>query len=148
MLPKEQSPQKDEPSSQSMNISGSQLSGVNLNQAGHDATIANSSANSVKQNLQSEDVVLVLDEIKALLNAADIPPAEKQMSMTSVELAQQEAKKEEPNKSFMAELIKRATQVSSDATNAISAGSGFWDKAKPIIEKLLPYLGVGLTFFV
>ena len=59
----------------------------------------------------------------------------------------QEAKKEEPNKSFIAELVKRATQASNDATNAIDAGSGLWNKAKPIVEKLLPYLGVGLTFF-
>ncbi|MGD1863742.1 MAG: hypothetical protein ACFB0D_04230 [Phormidesmis sp.] len=147
MLPRDQSSRKDETSSQSISVSGSQVSGVNINQAGRDALITDSSANSDKQNLQQEDVILLLDEIKALLSAADIAPAEKQMSTASVELAQQEAKKEEPNKSFIAELVKRATQASNDATNAIDAGSGLWNKAKPIVEKLLPYLGVGLTFF-
>jgi len=146
MSPEQQSSEEKQPSSQSMNISGSQLSGVTFGQAGRDMIVTHG-ADSGKQDIQSEDVLSILNELKAILNAADIPLAEKQMSVMSVELAQKEAQKEEPNKSFIAELLKRATQVSNDATDAIDAGSSFWEKAKPIIEKLVPYLGIGLTFF-
>lgn len=146
MSPEPQSSEEKQPSSQSMDIRSSQLSGVTLGQAGRDVIVTHG-ADSSKQDLQPEDVVAILNELKALLSATDIPPEEKQMSVMSVELAQKEAQKEKPNKSFIAELLKRVTQVSKDATDVIDAGSGFWEKAKPIIEKLLPYLGIGLTFF-
>lgn len=145
MSPEQQFPKEAQPA-QSMSISDSQLSGITLGQVGRDMIVTHSTDND-KQGLQPEDVASLLNELKALLSAANIPLAEKQMSVVSVELAQKEAQKEEPNKSFIAELLKRATQVSSNATDAIDAGNGFWEKAKPIIEKLLPYLGTGLTFF-
>lgn len=146
MSKEQQSSKENQPSSLSMNLSGNQLSGVTVGQAGRDLVVTHG-ADSNKQDLQPKDVVSILNELKTLLNTTNLSPAEKQTSMISVELAQQEVEKESPNKSFVAELLKRAIQFSNNATDAIDAGNGFWEKAKPIIEKLLPYLGIGLKFF-
>lgn len=139
-------------SSQSISISGSQLSDVQIGgQAGRDLT-ANQSQQKVEgvaeKPLTSDDVANLLDQLKDLLQTSNLSEDEKAKAIRSIETAQDEVKANEPDKEFATKNLQRATKVLKEAGEAVEAGTSLWEKVKPILETVSPWLGVTATFLI
>ena len=55
---------------------------------------------------------------------------------------------EEPDKEFAAKNLQRATKVLKEAGETVEAGTSLWQKVKPILETVSPWLGVAVSFFI
>lgn len=139
------------PPSQSFTISGGQLSNVQIGGiAGRDITINQSQQigeSTAEKSLTPADVVALLDQLKAVLQAADLPDNDKTKAIRGVETAKDEVQADEPDKEFAAKSLQRATKVLKDAGETVEAGTSLWEKVKPILETVSPWLNVAAGFF-
>lgn len=151
MLPDPGYPQ-DQKNPQSINISGANISNVQFaGQAGRDINTSQSqqiSNEATSEPLTSDDVVIFLDEIEALLKGASIPEDKKAKAIRGVECARDEAREANPNKEFAVSNLQRVTKVLKGAGETVDAGASLWDKVKPILESLGPWLGVAAGFWL
>ncbi|GAB4376028.1 MAG: hypothetical protein Kow00121_22460 [Elainellaceae cyanobacterium] len=134
----------EEKPSQSINISGGQLSGVQLGGiAGGDITQNQQiSQGSAEKQLTQPDVANLIAELAALFRESGLPEAEKGKALKHLESAKEEVEAEEPDKEFALKNLQRATKVLKEAGETVSAGTNLWDKVKPIAEALAPWFGV------
>ena len=140
------------PTTQSISISGGQLSSVQIGGlAGRDLTVNQSQQMGVEtaeKSLTAADVVALLDQLKALLQAADLPENDKAKTLRSLETTQDEVQADEPDKEFAAKSLQRATKVLKDAGATVEAGTSLWQKMTPILETVSPWLNVAAGFFL
>lgn len=138
---KDMSSEAKSPQSQSVAISSSQISGQiglagqNLNQAQVDQTISSG-------NLTSEQVIQLLSQIEDIVRMSKISDTQKQSAIHYLGSAKEEAQQPQPDKDFAAKNVKRAAEIVKSTNETLSAGQGVFEKIKPLIEKLLPWLGV------
>lgn len=139
-------------SNQNINISGGQLSNVQLGgQAGRDLNVNQSQemgADSTGESLTVGEVSALLDQLKALLQSTNLPASDKERAVRSVETAKDEIQSEEPDKEFAAKSLRNATRVLKEAGETVEAGTGLWQKIKPILETVGPWLGITTSFFI
>ena len=151
MLPDPVYPQ-DQKTPQSFNISGANISNVQFaGQAGRDINTSQSQQigdAASSKSLTSGDVVVLLGEIEALLKRASIPENEKAKAIRGVECARDEAQEENPNKESAVSNLQRVTKVLKGAGETVDAGTSLWDKVKPILETISPWLGVAAGFWI
>ena len=136
--------------SQSISISGGQLANVQIGgQAGGDLNVNQTQqiGNGTAEQLTSADVITLLDQLKALLQASDLPDGDKTKAIRGVESAQDEVQADEPDKEFAAKNLQRATKILKDAGETVEAGTSLWQKATPILETVSPWLKVAAGFF-
>jgi hypothetical protein len=133
-------------SSQSISISGSNLTDSPIAQAqGHiNQSLQVGSDNSAKQ-LQSSDIIALLDQLKALLESSNLTGEQKEKAVLGVATAKNEATEEEPDKDFAGKGLGRTIQTLKQANEALTEGSSLWDKAEPILRKVLPWFGLALS---
>lgn len=139
----------EENTSQSLSISGSQLSGgAQIGQAGRDSYQNQqiSQGESEKQ-LTSADVLELMAKLEGLLKESALPNDQKEKAIKHLEAAKEEAKEDEPDKEYTAKSLQKATKVLKDAGETVDAGQGLWKKVEPIMSALLPWLGVVPHFF-
>ena len=144
-MPSEPSP------SQNINISGSQLSNVQVGgQAGRDlaATQSQQIASDASKPLTPADIEALLDQFEGLLQASALPAADREKAIRSLKTAKDEVTADEPDKEFAAKSLQRATKVLKDAGETVDASTGLWQKVKPILEAVSPWLGVATSFLI
>lgn len=138
--------------SQSLNIRGSHLSNVQIGgQAGKDQDINQTQSiieDVSKDSLTSTEVVELILEIEELFHNSDLSDSNKKKAIRHLKSANEVAQEEKPDKEFVAKSLLRATKVLEEAENTIDAGTSLWNKVKPIILRLSPWLGVAASFFV
>lgn len=137
--------------SQSISISGGQLSNVQIGgQAGGDLTVnqVQHIGDEAADQLTSADVITLLDQLKALLQASDLSDDDKTKAIRGIESAQDEVQADEPDKEFAAKNLQRATKILKDASETVEAGTSLWQKATPILETVSPWLKVAAGFFL
>lgn len=138
--------------SQSMNIGNGQVSNLLIGgQAGGDLNVTQSQQimqGDGGQEMGPAEVSSLLDQFKDILKASNLPDKDKEKAIRSVETAQDEVNSEEPDREFAAKNLQRATQVLKDVGSTVEAGTTLWDKVEPILKGLLPWLKVGIAFFV
>jgi len=148
-------PSASETNRQSFTISGSTLSGNvqlgntgdgNTTQAGRDVVSAGRDVvqGGSQPALTPEDVVALLQELKAVLQSASLPPATQEKALTYLETTEEEVQAEEPEKDFALKSFQRATQVLKDAGDTVEATTSLWEKVESIAEKLAPWFGVAV----
>lgn len=132
----------EENSSQSISISGSQVSG-RVALAGRDViqTEHNSQGEAEKQ-LTSTDVVELIAKIETLFRNSDLPEDQKEKAIKHLDTAKDEVQAKEPDKDYAAKSFQRATKILKDADEAVGVGQGLWKKLEPIATQLAPWLGV------
>ena len=137
----------DSKSSQSIHISGGEFSQVQIGQASGDVQQVFSVNKGSSDISTSEDVVATLQEIIGLLNDSQLSTEQKRKATRYVEAAKEAVTDDEPDKQYVAGSLQQATKVFKEASTAVAAGQGLWDKVKPLVTKLVPYLGVAASFF-
>ena len=131
----------------SINFSGSSASNVQIAQLrdGNVSQLQQVGTIDSAEQLQPSEVIALLEELSEILSSADIPKAQKDIAMRNVGSAMDVANEEEPDKDFGAKALKRVINLIKSAEETIDAGTGFVSKAKPVLEKLLPWFGLALT---
>lgn len=144
-LPENATMSSEPTDSQSISISGSNLTNSPIAQAKGNINQSQQigSGNSAEQ-LQLSDVVALLNQLKALLEESSLPEDQKQKAIRGVETAKDEAEAEKPDKEYAGKSLERATKVLKSANEVLGEGTSLWEKAAPIIKKVLPYFGIAL----
>ena len=142
----------EEKPSQSFNISGGELSNVNIGGiAGGDMNVNQSqqiSAGESAKELTSADVVKLIVQLEDIFRSASLPEAQTSKAIKHLETAKEEAQETEPDKEFAAKSLQRATKVLKEAGETVEAGTSLWQQVKPILKTLSPWLGVAASFFI
>lgn len=137
--------------SQTLNISGGQLTNVQIGGvAGQDLTAnlqQQVDQGQTEQPLMPNEVVALINELAVVLRQANLPAAETDKALKHLDVAREETEAPEPDKEFAAKSLQRATTVLKNAGETVDAGTGLWNKVEPIVSKLLPWLGVAASFF-
>ena len=142
----------EEKPSQSINISGGELSNVQIGGiAGDDMNVNQSQqigAGESDQKLTSADVVKLIVQLEDIFRSAGLPETQTAKAIKHLETAKEEAQETEPDKEFAAKSLQRATKVLQEAGETMEAGTSLWQKVKPILKTLSPWLGVAASFFI
>lgn len=134
--------------SQSINISGSNLSENQLGQAGRDQTQTQQiHQSSTEPELSQEKVLVLLANLEGLLKTAQMPQSEQERALRYLGAAKEEAKAGKPDKQFAADSLKKVAGVLKDTNETIETSQKIWDRVQPIFKQLLPWLGVATGFF-
>ena len=137
--------------SQSLNISGGQLSNVQIGgPAGRDLDVnqtQNINYGKSDDSLTKSNVVELIAQLEELFSSSDLPGKYKEKAIKHLESAKEEAQEDNPDKEFAAKSLQRATKVLKEAGNTVDAGTNLWSKVKPIISRLSPWLSVAVSFF-
>lgn len=138
--------------SQSISISDGQLSNVQLGgQAGRDfqaTQFQEISERVAGQSLTPAQVASLLDELKELLQRADLAKGDKEKAVRNIETAKDEVQAKDPDRKFAAKSLQRATTVLKEAGETVEAGTSLWQKVKPILETVSPWFGVAASFLI
>jgi hypothetical protein len=140
---------EDKPSSQSMSFRDSKMEKSQFGGlAGRDLNVTNTQQmGTAAKSLKPEDVEVLLSKLESLLKASDLPEEQKTKALQHIGTAKEEALAAEPDKDFAAKSLKRATTVLKEAGATVEAGTSLWDKVKPVLETLSPWLKVAAGFF-
>ena len=142
----------EEKPSQSINISGGELSNVQIGGiAGGDMNVNQSQqigAGESAKELTSADVVKLIVQLEDIFRSAGLPEAQTAKAIKHLETAKEEAQETEPDKEFAAKSLQRATKVLKEAGETVEAGTSLWQQVKPILKTLSPWLGVAASFFI
>lgn len=134
--------------SQNVNISGSKISGQ-LGVAGRDLSQTQQPIdNSAAKNLSQEEAIALLVKIESLIKEAGLPQAKQEQALRYLGSAQMEAKEENPDKEFTGTILKKFAGVLQETNETIEVSQSIWQKVRPILQQLLPWLGVAAGFFV
>ncbi len=140
----------EEKPSQSFSISGGQLSDVQIGgMAGQDMSVTQNQQIGTSESskpLTQADVVELIAQIEELFRSSGLPEAQTAKAIKHLEAAKEEAKEEKPDKEFAAKNLQRATKVLKEAGETVVAGTSLWQKVKPILETVSPWLGVATSF--
>ena len=138
--------------SQFISISGGQLPNVQIGgQAGRDLAMNQSQQigeGAADKTLALAEVTALIDQLKELLQESHLSESDKEKAVRSIATAKDELQAKEPDKEFAAKSLKRATNVLKDAGEMVEAGSTLWQKVKPILESVAPWLGVATGFLI
>lgn len=136
---------------QNISITGGQLSNVQIGgQAGRDLTIKSQqvSEGAPAESLSPTDIAALLDQLKTLLEDSALPESMKEKAVRNIEVTKDEVQQAEPDKDLAGKTLKRATDVLKEAGETVEAGTSLWEKMKPILETIGPWLGVTTGFFL
>lgn len=137
---------REETPSQSISISGSQVSGQ-FGQAGRDLNQTQLHSQDVaEKQLTPAEVAELIAQMEILFSNSDLSEEQKEKALKYLETAKEEIQETEPDKNFAAKRLQRAIKALKEA-NGIRAGQG-WQELERITSKLAPWFGVTLDFFV
>jgi hypothetical protein len=128
--------------SQSFTISGGQLSGVQIGQAGRDLTQRQNSQAETEKQLSPTEVVNLIAEIESLFHNSDLPEELQTKALKHLDYAKDAVREPEPDKNTTTASIQKATKVLKEANELCGAGSGIWSSLEPIAKQLAPWLGI------
>lgn len=142
----------DQNASQSINISGGQMSNVQIGgQAGGDLNITQSQQigdDFAEKQLSPTEVITLLDQLKQLIEETNLPASDKEKALRNIDTTKDEVQADEPDKKFAVKNLQRATKVLKEAGETVEAGTNLWQKVTPILETVSPWLGVAASFLI
>lgn len=143
----ESTPPPVEKPAQVLSIQGASVSGQ-IAQAGGNVTQTQHlhQGNSERQPTVPE-VVELIAQMERLIKTAALPDDQKNKATTHLAAAQEAAQETEPDKDYAAKSLQKAIKILKDANESVEAGQGLWNKVTPILQQLLPWLGVTAHFF-
>jgi hypothetical protein len=98
-------------SRQSMNVSGSTISGQ-IGQAGGDLTQTQyQSSGGAEKQLTTAEVIQLIGQIEGLLKSSALPDEQKNKVILHLETVKEEAEAKEPDKQYAAKSLQKATKI-------------------------------------
>ena len=138
-------------SSQYINISGSQLSNIQIGgMAGGDQTMVQfqqASPESPEKELSQSEVITLIIQMEELLSSSGLSEVQVQRALKYLATVQEEAAANEPDKEFATMNLQRVTRVLKESGETAEAGSQLWQRVQPIFKRLASWLGVAAGLF-
>lgn len=131
---------------QSMNFSGSTISGQ-VGQAGGDLHQTQYQNQDEVKQLTAAEVIQLIGQIESLLKNSALPDEQKNKAITHLEAVKEEVEAKEPDKQYAAKSLQKVTKVLKDTSETVDAGKNLWNSVEPILNKLLPWFSVASDFF-
>ena len=88
-----------------------------------------------------EEVIEMLSQIKALIEAAELPGEVKIAANANLQVAQKAAAQEEPKKEIALATLESMAETLEEASKTVEAGKTLWGQVKPILFKVAGFLG-------
>jgi CHAT domain len=142
----EKSVMQQEKPSQSLTISGSQVSGQ-VAQAGGNVTQTQHNQESPEQQRTITEVLESIDRIAALFKNSELSEELKNKAATHLEAAKEAVKEKEPDKDYAAKSLQKAVNILKITNDTVTASERLGNKVQPILKQLQPWLGVTAHFF-
>jgi CHAT domain len=139
--------QPREKPSQSLNISGGSLSGVNIGQnvGGNFNQSLNNSQGGTEKQLTTADVIHLITQIETLFKNSDLPFDQREKALKHLDTVKEEVEATEPDKEFAAKSFQRAIQILKQANEVFGVTTGILEKLKPIVSTLATWLGISVN---
>lgn len=141
---------KEQPKiSQSLTISGNQMSNNQIGQAGRDLIQNHQISQEIFCSIpSSEDVAKLLNQLEALLTTSSLSILEKKDVVRYIDNIRDEAKSEKPDKNIALKNSQKIISAVKKTSETIDAGQNILQKIKPIFEKLAPWLGIAVEMLL
>ncbi|MEO0455402.1 MAG: hypothetical protein AAF152_02300 [Cyanobacteria bacterium P01_A01_bin.114] len=141
-------------------ISGSTVSGVNINQGDNNRVVQGDCSHAVLgdhnqvQQIQGEaaaslsqgDIVALLARIEQMIGEADLPDETKDEAATYAKAAKKATEKETPKKETILTNLKSMGETLTEAGNTVDAAKTLWQRVLPMALKVGQWLGVAALF--
>lgn len=133
---------REEKPSQSISISGGQVSGQ-LGQAGRDLVQnQQNTQGSYEKQLTPNEVFELIAKIESLFSNSDLPEEQKKQALKHLDYAKDAVREKEPDKKTAATSLQKTIKVFKETNEVLGAGQGIWQKLEPIAKQLAPWLGI------
>jgi len=96
---------------------------------------------STQAQLSQAEVIEMLAQIKALIEAAELPGEVKIAANANLQVAQKAAAQEEPRKESALDSLENMAETLERASKTVEAGKTLWGQVKPILAKIAGWLG-------
>jgi len=112
---------------------------------GKDISISQQSAtsSSIEEQLTSSDVVVLIEQITALLREESSVYKEEVIAYLGA--AKAAVKEEQPNKNLIAANLGQAVEIIKQSDEVVNSGTNLWEKIDPLLSKLKPWLGIATS---
>ena len=130
--------------SQSQSISGTQITGSQVQQAQAGQTLNQSQAGNLatsQQGLSGAEVLKLLEELEAIVKTTDLPDSTKSKSLNCLQVAKDEVEEEKANKDLIASNLKRVSETLDTVNKTTDAGKSLWQKGQEVFKAIAPWLG-------
>jgi len=115
--------------------------------AGRDAYADQTAIQETTQRVSKDEAVNLLEQIEVLLKSANLPSKLEDGTLSYVQAAQGEARKEEPRKQLVTGNLEGAIELLKNASGAVDSAKELLGKLKEPVKKLAHWLGVAASFF-
>ena len=139
-------PPQEKPS-QVLSIQGATVSGQVAQAGGNVNQTQHIHQGSSERQLTVTEVVELMAQIEPLIKIAALRDDQKNKAKTHLEVAKESVQEEEPDKDYAAKSLQKAIKILQATNEGVEASQGLWHQVKPILQQLLPWLGVSSNFF-
>jgi hypothetical protein len=132
------------PSSQSQSISGTQITGSQVQQGQAGQVLAQNQTGDLSANQQritGAEVVKLLESLEVAVKAATMPENDAKEALGCLETAKREAGKENPDKEWAARNLKKMSETLETVNKATDTGKSLWQKGQEVFKAIAPWLG-------
>ena len=130
---------KEKNPSQSLSISGGNLSEVQIAQGNNvNQTQIIEQSNSEKI-LSSTEIIKLIEQLEALLKNSSLSDDKKLKATRHIAIIKDEVASKSPDKGYATKTLQKLLEV-------ITTVQEIWEKSQPIIKEMLPWFGVTAMF--
>lgn len=98
-------------------------------------------ATSASEQLTQQEVIQILAQIEQMICTAELPEDIKEEAAMYLGAAKKATEKEEPNKERVKINLEGMAETLQNASKTVDAGKNLWEKSKPILLKVVGWLG-------
>lgn len=132
------------PSSQSQSISGTQITGSQVQQGQAEQVLAQNQTGDLsvrQQGLSGTEVLKLLEDLEAIIKAADLPEKMISKSLNCLQVAKDETEEKNANKDLIAQNLKKVSEALETVDKATDKGKSLWQKGQEVFKAIAPWLG-------
>jgi hypothetical protein len=132
------------PSSQSQSISGTQITGAQVQQGQAGQVLAQNQTGNLsahQQGLSGTEVLRLLEDLEAIVKVADLPEKTTSKSLNCLQVAKNEAEEKNANKDLIAQNLKKVSEALETVNKATDTGKSLWQKGQEVFKAIAPWLG-------
>ena len=104
-------------------------------------TMSSQATAAGSEQFTQQQVIELLAQIEQMIHSADLPDNTKEEATTYLSAAKKATEKEEPNKERVKINLEGVAETLEKASKTVDAGKTLWEKSKPILVKLVGWLG-------
>jgi hypothetical protein len=133
--------------SQTFNNSGT-FTNSNVLQGDNRMTINTTGYPGTENTLSSQEIISLIENIHHTLKAAGLPEDSKKKCLRHLASVKDEVYEDQPDKGFAAKGMKKVLHILKETGKVMGTDSEVPGQIEPVLERMLPWLGVDKDFFV